>query len=175
MSLITDNLLQKLWESAQTNPHDKSTSAKLWQHLWNKHLFPENEWVVSLESPPVGSGRDLVYIAIEYMGSEILEGPAVLAFHEAKAPSSSSQDLQEAENHAYDVCVKYLEDHPDFLHMYAFTTFGTEGRAWKCSRSRGHMDPLFGTKDLAEHSQYIEVHSPEAQSILKVVQVIKTV
>ena len=83
MSLITDNVLMKLWEEAQRKSSDEWASVKLWTHLWGKYFFTEKDWVISQETPPEGSGRRRVDVTIEYLGRD---GKfAVLTFHEAKA------------------------------------------------------------------------------------------
>ena len=173
MSLITDGILKKLWEKAQAQSSDEWASAKLWTHLWSKHLFSEKEWVVSPETPPEGSGRRRVDITIEYLGGD--NKLAVLAFHEAKALNAGPQDLEEAEHQAFDACMRYLGEHPDLQFVYAFTSFGTKGRAWQCTREDHYLSPLFGSEDLAERNQYIEVHSSEARLIRQAVQMMRAV
>lgn len=171
MSLITDELLMILWETAQALSSDERASAKLWTQLWNKHLFSEKKWVVSREPPLEGSGRRRVDITIEYMGGD--KNLAVLAFHEAEALNAGPQNVKEAENQALDACMRYLGEHSNLQFVYAFTSFGTKGRAWQCAREDHYLVPLFGSQDLAERGHYIEVHSSEAQLIRQAVQTMR--
>ncbi|RAL04252.1 uncharacterized protein BO80DRAFT_259364 [Aspergillus ibericus CBS 121593] len=171
MSLITDEILLRLWEKAQAQPSNEWASAKLWSHLWVKHFFVDKSWVVSQETPPEGNGRRRVDITIEYMGSD--KNLAVLAFHEAKALSAGPQDVEDAERPAYDACMRYLGEHPDLQFVYAFTSFGTKGRAWRCRPEDDYLSPLFGSEDLAERDQYIEVHSSDASLIKRAVQAMR--
>lgn len=173
MSLITDAILTKLLETAQARPSDEWASAKLWSHLWGKHLFSEKDWVVSQETPPEGSGRRRVDITIEYMGAD--RDLAVLAFHEAKPLNAGPQGIEEAEFQAFEACMRYLGQHPELRFVYAFTSFGTKGRAWQCFRESDYLDPLFGYEQLAERSQYIEVHCSEAPLIRQAIQTMKSV
>lgn len=46
MSLITDIVLMRLWEIAQTQSSDEWAAVSLWAHLWSKHFFPESDWVI---------------------------------------------------------------------------------------------------------------------------------
>lgn len=173
MSLIIDDVLMALWTRAQEQPSDEWASATLWTHLWNKHFFSEKDWVVSQETPPEGSGRRRVDITIEYLGSDYKL--AVLAFHEAKALDAGPQDVEEAEHQAFDACMRYLGEHSELNFVYAFTSFGTRGRAWSCGPSDDYLMPLFGSDQLAERSEYIEVHSPEARLITQAVRTMKSV
>ncbi|KAB8227556.1 uncharacterized protein BDW43DRAFT_323825 [Aspergillus alliaceus] len=173
MSLITDGVLMGLWEGAQAQSSDEWASAKLWSYLWNKHLFAEKEWVVSSETPPEGRGRRRVDITIEYFGGD--SKLAVLAFHEAKALNAGPQDVQDAEHQAFDACMRYLGEHPELQFVYAFTSFGTKGRAWRCAREDIYLSPLFGSDHLAERTEYVELHSSEAQQIRQAVQMMKAV
>ncbi|PYI23999.1 hypothetical protein BO99DRAFT_398575 [Aspergillus violaceofuscus CBS 115571] len=169
MSLITDDLLLKLWELAQTQPSDERASAKLWTHLCSKHFFPEKDWVVSLgPRRQDSSGRRGVEFTIEYMceGNSL----AVLVIHEAEAPDTSSQAVGGVEARAYDACLRCLELHPDWECVYALTSFGTRGRAWRCGRRDNSLTALFGSEGLGEPDQYIEVHSPEARLISQAVR-----
>ncbi|KAE8146790.1 hypothetical protein BDV25DRAFT_161758 [Aspergillus avenaceus] len=159
MSLITDELLKCLWERAQAQSGDERASAKLWSYLWNKHFFAEREWVVSPETPQEGHGRRRVDMTIEYFGGD--RQLAVLAFHEAKL-NAGPQDVQDAERQAFDACMRYLGEHTELDFVYAFTSFGTEGKAWRCDRHGDYLTPLFGSDDLAGRAQYVELHSSEA-------------
>ncbi|GAB1190980.1 hypothetical protein APSETT444_000148 [Aspergillus pseudonomiae] len=172
MSLITDQLLKCLWELAQAQSSNEWASPKLRSHLWNKHLFAEKEWAVSLEPPQEGHGRRRVDITIEYFGRD--SKLAVLAFHEAKA-LNGPQDVQDAEKQAFDTCMRYLGEHPELEFVYAFTSFGTKGRAWRCDREETFFTPLFGSLDLDVRSQYVELHSSEARLIRQAVQTMKAV
>ncbi|KAE8416210.1 hypothetical protein BDV36DRAFT_297324 [Aspergillus pseudocaelatus] len=169
MSLITDGVLKILWERAQEQASDENGQIMVF-HLWNKHLFAEKEWVVSSETPPEGCGRRRVDITIEYFGRD--SRLAVLAFHEVKL-NAGLQEVQDAEVQAFDACMRSLGGHPELQFVYAFTSFGTKGRAWRCTRDDIHISPLFGSDDLAEGTQYIEVHSSEAQLISKAAQMMK--
>ncbi|GKZ24409.1 hypothetical protein AbraIFM66951_010499 [Aspergillus brasiliensis] len=171
MSLITDDVLMRLWERAQAQASDEWASAKLWNHLWSQHLFSGKEWVVSQETPPEAYGRRRVDITIEYMGSD--RNLAVLAFHEAKALDAGIQDLDEAENQAYDACMRYLGEHPELSGVYAFTSFGTKARAWQCSAEEDYLRPLFGSDTLSDRSQYVELHSSDAWLIKQAVQTMR--
>jgi hypothetical protein len=114
-----------------------------------------------------------VDITIEYLGGD--NKLAVLAFHEAKPLNAGPQDVEEAEHQAFDACMRYLGEHPDLQFVYAFTSFGTKGRAWQCTREDHYLSPLFGSEDLAECGQYIEVHSSEARLIRLAVQMMRAV
>lgn len=171
MSLITDHLLKNLWDTVQAKPSEEWASVDLWGYLWYKHLFTEKEWLISSETPPEGSGRRRVDITIRYLGMG--NKRAVLAFHEAKALNAGPQRVQEAEAQAFDACMRYLGEHPEFKFVYAFTSFGSKGRAWRCSRIDDYLFPLFGSDELAERDQYVELHSSEAGLIRQAVQKMK--
>ncbi|RAH75678.1 uncharacterized protein BO66DRAFT_387512 [Aspergillus aculeatinus CBS 121060] len=172
MSLITDDLLLKLWELAQTQPSDERASAKLWTHQCSKHFFPEKDWVVS-HGPrrQDSSGRRGVDFTVDYMreGNSL----AVLVFHEAEASDRSPQTVEGAEARAYDACVRCLEAHPDWEYVYAFTKFGTRGRAWRCGRGEHLLTALFGSQGLGEPDQYIKVHYPEVLRISQAVRMMR--
>ncbi|KAJ5483407.1 hypothetical protein N7530_002653 [Penicillium desertorum] len=171
MSLITDVTLMGLWEKAQMQSSSERASVRLWTQLWAKHLFSGKDWVVSQERPPEGSGRRLGDITIEYLGED--KGLTVLAFHKVKPPYAGPQDVEEAEGQAFDACMRYLGEHPALQYVYAFISFGTKVRGWRCARDDHHLFPLFGSKALAERTQYVEVHSSEAQLIKQAVQMMR--
>ncbi|RAK78946.1 uncharacterized protein BO72DRAFT_494786 [Aspergillus fijiensis CBS 313.89] len=145
MSLITDDLLLKLWELDQTQQPEERASAN--------------------------SGRRGVDITVENMREGI--SLAVLVFHKAEASDRSPRAVERAEARAYDACVRCLEAHPDREYVYAFTTFGTRGRAWRCGRGEDFLTALFGSQGLGEPDQYIEVHSPEARRISQAVRMMR--
>lgn len=98
---------------------------------------------------------------------------AVLAFHKAKSLDARPGDMDEVEHQAYDACVRYLGEHPSLERVYAFTSFGTKGRAWYYSTSDTYMQPMFGSQDLSDRDQYVELHSSEAQLIAQAVRAIR--
>ncbi|OQE92047.1 hypothetical protein PENNAL_c0008G01770 [Penicillium nalgiovense] len=171
MSLITDVTLMGLWEKAQVQSSSERASVRLWIQLWIRHLFSEKDWVVSLEKPPEGSGRRLVDITIEYLSEDKVL--TVLAFHKVNPPTAWPQDVEEAEGEAFDACMRYLGEHPAFQYVYAFISFGKKVRGWRCARDDHRLFPLFGSKALAERTQYVEVHSSEAQLIKQAVQTMR--
>ncbi|UDD64512.1 hypothetical protein AFCA_011748 [Aspergillus flavus] len=119
--------------------------------LWTKHIFWEKDWVVMSESPPEGSGRRRVDVTIKV---------AILAFHEAKAGNATPQDVEEAKYQAIEACMRYLgkPENAELEFMYAITSFGTKGRAWKYERGMDYLTALFGPESLAKRGDYIELH-----------------
>lgn len=45
------------------------------------------------------------------------------------------------------------------------TSFGSKARMWTCESESHYLEPLFGSLELAEPSQYVEAHSNEAHKI----------
>ncbi|KAE8339459.1 hypothetical protein BDV24DRAFT_176109 [Aspergillus arachidicola] len=107
----------------------------------------------------------------EYYGGD--SKLAVLAFHEANPLYAGPQDVQDAERQAFDTYMKYLGEHPGLQFVYSFTVFGTKDRAWRCTREDVYLSPLFGSDDLAERTQYVELHTSDAQLIRQAVQMMK--
>ncbi|KOC09115.1 hypothetical protein AFLA70_341g001231 [Aspergillus flavus AF70] len=101
--------------------------------LWTKHIFWEKDWVVIV---------------------------AILAFHEAKAGNATPQDVEEAKYQAIEACMRYLgkPENAELEFMYAITSFGTKGRAWKYERGMDYLTALFGPESLAKRGDYIELH-----------------
>ncbi|KAJ6031973.1 hypothetical protein N7540_002705 [Penicillium herquei] len=172
MSLITDDLLQAVWEDAQRRPSDVSASADLWRHLWCKHLFAEKIFMVSMQPSVEENGRPRVNLTIKALVGPN-RGLAILAFHKAETPSPGPRDVQELGNQASDACERYLTQNPELGIVYAFTSIGTKGRAWRFGRAEACLIPLFGSEDRADLGQYVELHSPEAELITQAVDTIK--
>lgn len=162
MSLITDPTLKKLWEVAQAKGSDEWASVALWNHLLSKYIFWEKTWVVSAESPPGDTGRRRVDITIKWLGDN--DHFAVLKFHEIKSLNATPKDLEEVEHQALNACMAYLysEENKGLEFVYALTSFGTKGRAWRYFRDDDYLSPLFGSMDLAAPNEYVELHSSEA-------------
>ncbi|KAJ5738676.1 hypothetical protein N7493_001831 [Penicillium malachiteum] len=172
MSLITDDLLQAVWQDAQTRTSDVLASADLWRHLWNKHLFAEKTFMASMQPPSKDGGRPRINLTIKgLVGAN--RGLAVLTFHEAETPTPRPEEVQELENQASDACERYLTQNPELRIVYAFTSLGTKGRAWRFDREEACLIPLFGSEDRANLSQYVELHSSEAELIRQAVETIK--
>lgn len=85
---------------------------------------------------------------------------AILAFHEAKAGNATPQDVEEAKYQAIEACMRYLgkPENAELEFMYAITSFGTKGRAWKYERGMDYLTALFGPESLAKRGGYIELH-----------------
>ncbi|PWY67609.1 hypothetical protein BO94DRAFT_306916 [Aspergillus sclerotioniger CBS 115572] len=162
MSLITDDLLLKLWEKAQEQSSDARASAKLWNHLWGKHFFSETNWVLSQKTVENGD-RQRVDITIERMGED--GNLTVVVFHEANALEAVPKEVQKAEGRVYDACMRYLGENPGLQFAYAFTSSGSKGKAWRCVRGGDRLLLLF-----EDHSQYVEVHSQEGEIIKRAAQ-----
>ncbi|KAB8270735.1 hypothetical protein BDV30DRAFT_241221 [Aspergillus minisclerotigenes] len=92
---------------------------------------------------------------------------AILAFHEAKAGNATPQDVEEAEYQAIETSLRYLgkPENAELEFVYAITSFGTKGRAWKYERGMDYLTALFGPESLAERGDYIELHSSEARHL----------
>ncbi|KAM5443980.1 hypothetical protein MaudCBS49596_008048 [Microsporum audouinii] len=175
MSLITDEMLYALWSEAQQKPSSEWAAVAVWTHLWSKHIFWEKGWSVVSESPPESSGRRRVDVTIKYLGSDY--SIAVLAFHEAKAMDAEPQDVQDAEHQAVEACMRYLgrQENSAVSFVYAVTSFGTKGRAWRYERGDDYLTPLFGSNDLAERGDYVKLHSSDAALLNRAFNVMRTV
>ncbi|KAM5455383.1 hypothetical protein McanCB49686_003860 [Microsporum canis] len=101
----------------------------------------------------------------------------VLAFHEAKAMHAGPQDVQDAEHQAVEACMRYLgkQENSAVSFVYAVTSFGTKGRAWRYERGDDYLTPLFGSNDLAERGDYVELHSSDAALLNRAFNVMRTV
>lgn len=173
MSLITDRVLMGLWEIAQAQPSDEWAAVSLWTQLWNKHLFPETDWVISQQPPSEGNDRRRVHLTIKYLGGDS-GNLTILAFHE-KISDARPRDIEELENQASDTCRRYLEKHRDVQFVYAVTSFGTKGRAWCFDRDGDCLVPLFGSNRFAQCGEYIDLHSSEAGELKKAVETMRSV
>ncbi|PLN85037.1 hypothetical protein BDW42DRAFT_18449 [Aspergillus taichungensis] len=80
-------------------------------YLWDKHLFADKEWVVSVEPPPPGQNEDRsVDIAIENYGKW---GAMVLAVHSAgQVGDGWLQMVSETEDRLFRSCKVWLENRP---------------------------------------------------------------
>lgn len=174
MSIITDRVLMKLWETAHSQSSDsESATVTLWTQLWSKHLFPETDWVVSQQPPPKECGRRLVHITIEYLGGDN-DNFTILAFHN-KASNAEPRDIEELENQASDACRRYLGEHDELGFVYTVTSFGMRGRAWFFDRDGGCLVPLFGSDVFAQCGEYINLHSSEAGKLKESVKMMRSV
>ncbi|KAK2868074.1 hypothetical protein FQN49_003179 [Arthroderma sp. PD_2] len=173
MSLITDEMLNALWLEAQRKPSDESAAMAVWSQLWNKHIFCEKEWIIAPESPPRGNEGRMVNITIKYLGEN--REIAVLAFHEAKAMDAGPQCIQDAEHQAVEACMRYLgkAENAGVSFVYAITSFGTKGRAWRYEAGNDYLTPLFGPKSLAADGDYIELHSSDAMQLRQAFSLMK--
>ncbi|GLB18077.1 hypothetical protein AtubIFM61612_007967 [Aspergillus tubingensis] len=182
MSLITDDIcLTRLWEDAQ-KPGDERAVVKLWGHLLIKHLFSGKDWVVFYKPPPEDCPRQRLDITIEHynirddsVNVDVDVDVDMMAFcvYDFVAMDPSLQDLDGLTRHAFAVCMAYLLEHPNLSKVYAFTAFGLKFRVWSYSREDEFLVPLFGSVDGSDSRDYVEIHSPEASRINRVVQLMK--
>lgn len=152
-------------ETSSREASSEWASVVVWVHLCSKYIFWEQGWVIAPESPPESKGRRRVDVTIKNLVRD--DKFAVLAFHEAKSLDAGPQDLQDAEHQAVEACMRYLgkEENKKLSFVYAVTSFGTKGRAWRYERDADYLTLLFGSDDLAERQDYVELHSTDAQSL----------
>jgi hypothetical protein len=58
--------------------------------------------------------------------------------------------------------MRYLgkEENKELSFVYAVTSFGTRGRAWRYERGADYLTPLFGSDDLAERRGNALIREP---------------
>lgn len=163
MSLVTDEVLLRLWNKVQQKGSRENVAGKFWLQFYSKYMFTGKEWVISVEAAP--SELELSMredIKVEYLGYTDLE---VLLHHELKRNEASKSDLEQVEHQAYGNCISHLTAHPELSRIYAVTSFGTKARMWTCQPDSHYLEPLFGSMDLADPLQYIEAHSSDANKL----------
>lgn len=160
MSLITDESLQSLWTDAQNDITNAWASVPLWNNLWNKHIFWEDQWNIAPESSRVSrSGRMRVITTIRIYPKGKL---VAIGFHEAGEPD---QDVRDAEGQAAKVCRWYLarSENAGLRFVYVVTSLGTAGKVWRFDRGLGRLVTLSGGSPDLE--PYVELHSQEATQL----------
>ncbi|KAF7590262.1 hypothetical protein BBP40_003100 [Aspergillus hancockii] len=173
MSLITTNILNALYDVVEENPSNEWAAVDLWTHLWNKHFFKGDDWVVSHENPPEGRGRRRVDLVIKFLGEN--QKLAVLAFHEAKAADARPSDLDDVEGQALNACMRYLGANGELSCVYAITTYGTKGRVWEYKRGDDYLTALFGPQSLSDRDSYIDLASDDARILAGAIRGISVV
>lgn len=140
----------------------ESASVAFWNHLLSKYIFTGKNWILAPEASPAEiDRRRRVDLVIKYVGETSIE---VLCFHELKPLRATANDVQDVEHQAYAACQAYIAQH-DLSNVYALTSIGTKARAWTCTEDSDYLEPMFGSHQLAEESQYIEAHSTEAETL----------
>ncbi|KAL5344050.1 hypothetical protein BJX70DRAFT_393475 [Aspergillus crustosus] len=134
MSLITDEVLSALWHEVHNNPSDVWASLTFWCHLWNKFIFTEKQWVITIEPPQPATTRRLVDISIGYLNS------------------GRKEELSEA-------CGNYLTENGAASYIDAISSVGTKARGWQYHRDGG-LQALH--EQTADSGWYMEIDSPEA-------------
>ncbi|ETI26846.1 hypothetical protein G647_10292 [Cladophialophora carrionii CBS 160.54] len=130
MSLVTDEVLLRLWLQAQEKGSRENVSVKFWLHFYCKYVFPGKVWVVSAENEPSVLEPSLrTDLKVEYLGDVLLE---LLHHHELKRSDASNSDIETVEHQAYGNSISYLAAHPEISRIYAVTSFGTKARIWTC-------------------------------------------
>ncbi|KIW21940.1 uncharacterized protein PV07_12652 [Cladophialophora immunda] len=165
MSLVTDEPLLLLWSRVQQKGSRENVAVNFWLHLYAKYVFAEKEWIIAVEDAPSelepSKRGDL---KVQYLGDAGFE---LLLHQELKRREATKRDLEEVEHQAFSDCISYLAAHEEVSMAYAVTSFGTRARMWTCAREATYLEPLFGSEELAEPSQYIEAHSSEATELRK--------
>lgn len=160
MSLITDESLQTLWTDAQNDITKVWPSVALWNNLWNKHIFWEDQWNITREASRVSrSGRIRVITTIKIYPKGKL---VAIGFHEAGDPD---QDIHDVEGQAAKVCREYLarSENAELRFVYVVTSLGTAGKVWRFDRGLGRLITLSGGS--ADLEPYVELHSQEATQL----------
>ncbi|KAF2194754.1 hypothetical protein K469DRAFT_650693 [Zopfia rhizophila CBS 207.26] len=163
MSLITDPYLRTIYEEAKSVYEHAPMS--FWTYFFNAH-FPE-KWFLYDREKPASEELDparRVDAQLRYFEAG-MKAIRVLCFHEAKKPNVPDSKMELVEGQAIEACATYCHN-THFTHVYAFTTIGTEARAWKYWREPGRVECLTDSMGTGVREAYIDVDSQEASKLL---------
>ncbi|KAI0154772.1 hypothetical protein GGR57DRAFT_95865 [Xylariaceae sp. FL1272] len=156
MSIITTPRLQTLWKDAQE--HMEWATTRLWEHIFNRLVFTEENWVVSSQQPPTHEPSDrrrvdLVVEQIDEQGRKV----GTLLFVEAKRANASITEIQEAEYQAFTAaCAYHIETNVKSL--WAMTCVGSKARIWIFSERIDYLMPYVPQGDeLSAIHEYLEI------------------
>ena len=165
-------LCEKAQVQSSSEWNSEWTSIRLWMKLWTKHLFTEEDWLVCQEMHPEGSGRRRVDITIEYVREK--KNMRYLLFmkqrHRMRGPK-----IRKGRGTGIRCLYEVSRGAPRLEFVYAFTSFGTKIRAWRCGREDHYLTPYSAPRGWLNGAQYSEIHSSNAHLIRQAVQMMRAV
>lgn len=103
MSLLVDSkghlnpTLDALWQAAHAKDAQEAEALSFWQHLFAKHIFPEEHFICDAEIRPSPGDRRRIDRGIRFLSIE--REIVVLCWHEAKDKETPSA-IKECERQA---------------------------------------------------------------------------
>lgn len=157
MSIITDGRLQRLWTDAQQYPEWATT--RLWEHIFNRVVFPESKWVVSSQQPPTHQPGELrrVDLVIEEIDSHAQTVGTLLCIEVLKQAGASPKEIIEVEYQAFTAaCAYYVET--GIERLWIMTCVGSRARLWIFDEKSTYLIPFVPPGDgLAAINEYLEI------------------
>ncbi|KAJ4328564.1 hypothetical protein N0V84_000923 [Fusarium piperis] len=157
MSVINTPRLDRLWQEAQI--HAEWATTRLWEYIFNRIVFNDEEWVVSSQQPATRQEGELrrVDLVVEKMNNDATNIETIL-FIEAKRTNASPVDIDEAEHQAFTAACAYCID-AKVESTWAMTCIGSAARLWMFHRDAGeYLLPFVPEgQGLSARSEYLEI------------------
>jgi hypothetical protein len=171
MALVYDGFLQRWYDIAVGSPEEHNAMS-FWNYLWNQY-FHEKHFFYDREKPASRQdSRRRVDGVMTYMEKDTIE-PRVLFFHEAKKAGQTDSQVRDVEGQAFEACGTYLQSRPEFTHVYAVTTIGTEARVWKASLLEDGFQSLVDDHPPGIRSAYIDAKSTDSKKLVQAINHMK--
>ncbi|KAL1848312.1 hypothetical protein VTK73DRAFT_10162 [Phialemonium thermophilum] len=157
MSIVNTRPLRRLWATAQTNPEWATT--RLWEYIFNKMVFPSQNYLVSSQQPPTHNPGDLRRVDVVVEEVDDRGGPEFpLIFLEAKRAVTTPGEVGGVEAQAYTAACAYAVARSSREPIWAMTCVGSKARLWAFSWNHDFLIPFYpDTNGCGAIEEYIEI------------------
>jgi hypothetical protein len=158
MAISDDPLVRQLRDDAIR--HDEWATKKYWLHLFQRHIFPEHNFVVATEQPPLAMGTQRkVDITVENFEERILFLQLIV---EAKKGRAAPRDIVEVETQLYSACYEHYTGNRTRRRIWAMSVTGPCVRIWAFDAESGFLTPALPVdNDHGEKASYIDFKTSE--------------
>jgi hypothetical protein len=160
MSISDDPIVRQLRDDAIR--HDEWATVKYWLHLFQRYIFPEQNFVVATEQPPLATGTQRrVDITVENFKERTLFLQLVV---EAKKGRATPRDIVEVETQLYSACYEHYTGNHTRRRIWAMSVTGPCVRIWAFDAELGFLTPALPVdNDHGEKASYIDFKTSETE------------
>lgn len=166
MSIINTGLLRDLYNDASV--HDEWATTKLWEYLFNKKYFSDDEWIVASQQPPSRAYPSLrrVDLIIQYhpLGNRVWE---TVLFLEAKRNAARETDIAECETQAWRAGLE-IHSTEGQRPVWFMTAIGPTFRVWIYDPATDLPVPVLpGCLGIDHEDDYLDIDNAENSKALR--------
>lgn len=160
MAISDDPIVRQLRHDAIR--HDEWATKKYWLYLFQQYIFPESNFVVATEQPPLPmqTQRRLDMTVENFLNSTFFLHVVI----EKKKGRATPADIVAMESQLYSGCYEHYTGNPTRRRIWTVGVAGPCIRIWAFDASLGFLTPAFpDSHDHGEKGSYIDFKTSESE------------